>query len=109
MSDVNRKMAKGAAWMLLFKLFERSLSIISIAILARLLLPEDFGLIVMATVVISFVELLRAFNFDSALIQNQKANDQHYNTAWTLNVLSSIIIGVMNRLIQHVLSLWVLN
>lgn len=84
---IGRKMAKGAAWMVGFKLVERSIGMISTIILARILVPEDFGLIAMATAVIAVVEILQAFGFDVALIQNQQATREDYDTAWTLNIL----------------------
>ncbi len=87
LQGIGRKMAKGAAWMVGFKLVERSIGMISTIILARLLIPEDFGLIAMATAVIAVVELLQAFSFDVALIQNQQATREDYDTAWTLNML----------------------
>lgn len=87
MQDVGNKIAKGAAWMVLFKLAERGLGLISTVILARLLLPSDFGLIAMAMAVIAALELLNAFSFDMALIQNPDAQRRHYDTAWTFNVL----------------------
>lgn len=90
MEGLGKKMAKGAAWMLLFKLTERSLGLISTIILARLLLPDDFGLVAMAMSVIAVLELLSAFGFDIVLIQNQKAGRKHYDTAWTFNVLFAI-------------------
>lgn len=84
---IGLKMAKGAAWMVGFKLLERSIGMISTIILARILVPEDFGLIAMATAVIAVVEILQAFGFDVALIQNQHATRADYDTAWTLNLL----------------------
>ncbi len=47
------EMARGAAWMVLFRLFDRSIGIVSTAVLARLLLPADFGLVAMAMSVIA--------------------------------------------------------
>jgi len=81
------KIAKGAVWMVLFKLTERSLGLISTVILARLLVPADFGIVAMATAIIGAVELFTAFSFDAALIQNPDATRKHYDTAWTFNVL----------------------
>ncbi len=69
-----------------FRLLDRSIGIVSVAILARLLVPADFGLVAMATAIIAIIELLSAFSFDMALIQNQQATRAHYDTAWTLNV-----------------------
>ncbi len=89
-------MAKGAAWMVLFKLIERGLGLISTIILARLLIPDDFGLIAMAISIIATLEMLNSFSFDMALIQNPDANRNHYDTAWTFNVIlattSSLIL-----------------
>lgn len=92
---VNKQMAKGAIWMVFFKFVEKGIGLFSTVILARLLLPEDFGLVAMAMVVVAFIELLRAFNFDVALIQNQDASEDHYNTAWTFNVIAGCFIAVI--------------
>ncbi len=81
MENINKKMAKGAAWMVAFKLLERCIGLISTLILVRLLIPEDFGLIAMAMTVIAGLELLRAFNFDVVLIQKQSSDRKYYDTA----------------------------
>ena len=47
-SAVQGRMATGAVWMVLFKLAERSLGLVSTLILARLLMPADFGTVAMA-------------------------------------------------------------
>jgi len=60
-------MARGALWMVLFKLLERSLGLISTLILVRLLSPADFGIVAMATSFIFMAELLAAFGFDLRL------------------------------------------
>jgi lipopolysaccharide exporter len=81
------EMARGAAWMVLFRLFDRSIGIISTVVLARMLLPADFGLVAMAMSVIAIIELATAFSFDVALIQKKDPTREHYDTAWTLNVM----------------------
>ena len=91
MTDLQRRMAAGAAWMILFRLTERSIGFISTLILARLLVPDDFGLVAMATSILAALELLGAFSFDMALIQNQAATRKHYDTAWTFEVLFGVI------------------
>lgn len=88
-------MAKGATWMVGFKLLEKSIGLISTVILARILIPEDFGLVAMAMIVVAFIELMRAFNFDIVLIQNQQATKDHYNTVWSLNVIAAIFIAAL--------------
>lgn len=84
------QIAKGAAWMVLFRLLDRSVGLISTAVLARLLLPNDFGLVAMAMSVIAIIELATAFSFEVALIQMAQPRRQHFDTAWTLNVLIAL-------------------
>lgn len=80
-------MARGAAWMVLFRVFDRSIGIVSTVVLARLLLPADFGLVAMAMSVIALIEMATAFSFDIAVIQKKDPVRGHFDTAWTLNLL----------------------
>lgn len=94
-SNIRAKMARGAVWMVLFKMLERSLGLISTLILARLLVPEDFGLVAMATSLIALLELFAMFGMDTALIQRPEATREHFNSAWTLNVIAGASIATM--------------
>lgn len=87
--------ARGAAWMVLFKVLDRSVGLVSTLVLARLLTPADFGLVAMATAVVALVELMSAFGFDVALIQRRDVTRAHYDTAWTFNVILGVGIGVL--------------
>ena len=99
--NIGRKIAKGAAWMVLFKVTERGLGLISTIILARLLVPSDFGLIAMAMAVIAVLDLLGAFSFDMALIQNLSAERRHYDTVWTFNILFAVFCAALLVLIAE--------
>lgn len=90
MTELKRKMASGAAWLVLFRLCDRGIGFVSTLILARVLVPADFGLVAMATSLLAALEMLGAFSFDLALIQNQKAQRHHYDTAWTFTVVFGV-------------------
>ncbi|MEO8037144.1 MAG: lipopolysaccharide biosynthesis protein [Betaproteobacteria bacterium] len=90
-----RQIAHGAVWMMGLKLLERSIGLVSTVILARLLLPEDFGLVAMAIAVVALLELMTAFGFDTALIQRQQTGREHYDTAWTFNVFFGLAISAL--------------
>lgn len=77
--------------MLLFKVGERTLAIASTAVLARLLVPADFGLVAMAMSLIAGVELFTTFGFDIALIRDREAPRAAYDSAWTLGVIASVV------------------
>ena len=87
--------------MVLLRLLDRSLGLVSTAILARLLMPADFGVVAMAMSIIGLIELATAFSFEVALIQNPDPKRVHYDTAWTLNVLLAIAGAVATVLLAQ--------
>ena len=93
--NVNKEIAKGSVWMLLMRFSIKGLGLISTIILARILMPEDFGLIALAMTVIAFIDLFQTLGVDMALIQNQNAGKAHYNTAWTIKVILGVICGLV--------------
>ena len=95
------EMARGAAWMVAFRLFDRSVGVVSTTILARLLIPADFGLVAMAMSVIAIIELASAFSFEMALIQDPDPQREHFDTAWTLNILIAIGGGVATAAVAY--------
>lgn len=86
--------------MMLLRLSDRSIGLVSTVILARVLTPADFGLVAIAMTVVALIELMSAFGFDTALIQRQQVDRRHYDTAWTFNVL----FGVTSSLLLLVLA-----
>jgi O-antigen/teichoic acid export membrane protein len=94
-TDTHTKMAFGVAWMVGARLAVQMLGVISTLILARLLLPADFGLLAMATSVIALLELMRAFGFDLAIIQREEVDRTHFDSAWTLSVIVGAAIAIL--------------
>jgi O-antigen/teichoic acid export membrane protein len=89
---VQKKMARGALWMILLTFVDRTIALISTLILVRVLSPADFGIVAMALSFIFLAQLISAFGFDVALIHNRDATEDHYHTAWTLNVIMGTVI-----------------
>lgn len=90
--------------MLLFKAAERSLGLVSTMVLVRILSPADFGIVAMAISFIAMAEVLSAFGFDIALIQSQDADESHYHTAWTCNVILGASITAVMTASAHAVS-----
>jgi PST family polysaccharide transporter len=88
-------MAAGAAWMIIMRLCIRGLGFVSMIILARLLVPEDFGLIALATVISYTVEVFSEFNFDVWLIRKPDAERKDYDTVWSMSVVRGFVLGVL--------------
>lgn len=86
---------RGTGWTVGIRWMSKFLGVISLAICARYLTPDDYGLVNMAMVVIGFSQVLVEFGLDASLIRNQSANEQHYNTAWSLKIIQSVLIAMM--------------
>ena len=93
-ANLGQRIAAGAVWAMLYKLVERSLGLVSTLILARILLPSDFGLIAIATSFVAMLELMRMFGFDMALIQLPRVTRDHADTAWTFAATLGLAIAV---------------
>jgi O-antigen/teichoic acid export membrane protein len=94
-ANIGRHMARGAAWMVSMRLVMRGAGLINMAVLARLLVPEDFGLIAMASLFIGLIETFSEFNFDVALFRDQKAERAQYDTAWTLSIIRGLAAAMI--------------
>jgi PST family polysaccharide transporter len=88
-------MAAGAGWMILMRVADRGVGLVSLAVLARLLLPEDFGLVALAVSIIALVDMFGQFGADIALIQNQHAERRHYDSAWSLNLATAMTMSLV--------------
>jgi O-antigen/teichoic acid export membrane protein len=77
--------------MIALRFADRSIGLLSTIVLARLLVPADFGLVALATAMVAAVAVLGEFGFDTALIQNQRADRSHYDTAWTLGLVRGLV------------------
>ncbi len=81
--------------MVALKIADNALGVVSTVVLARLLLPSDFGALAMAMSVIALLELMAAFRFDVAIIQRSEVTRDHLDTAWTFNVMFGIAVGLL--------------
>ena len=67
MGSLGHAVAGGAFWMLTLKLIERGIGAVSTVILARLLVPADFGIVSMAMAVLAFLAGMAAIGVLLAL------------------------------------------
>lgn len=95
LKNLSKEVFKGTKWYAAMRWSIRGLGFISSAILARLLLPEDFGLVAIVMVICGFLSLIFDFGVNWALVQNSKVTDDHFDTAWTLRLMESLAIAAL--------------
>ncbi|MEX0760494.1 MAG: oligosaccharide flippase family protein, partial [Tistlia sp.] len=83
-----QQMLRGSVWMIGMRWVIRGIGLVSTLILARLLAPEDFGLVAMT---LAGMQILTIVFSESglrlALIRHRDPQRVHYDTAWTLNLI----------------------
>lgn len=99
MTAIGKSVATGALWMIALKVIERSIGVISTTILARLLIPADFGLVAMAMALFAILELSGQFGFDHAILRKQDATRSQLDTAWTLTICHGLLSGLVLALL----------
>jgi PST family polysaccharide transporter len=84
-------------------LCQQAITLVSLAILARLLRPSDYGLLGMAVVVTGFVEVFKDLGTSSALVQRKELPDELTNSVFWMNVL----LGFLAAAILAIMAPWV--
>lgn len=87
-------LAKGALWLGSARVITNLLAFLSTLLLARLLTPEDFGLVALATTILTIMSAVTDLSLANALIHHKDPQETHFHTAWTLNLARSMIIGI---------------
>lgn len=82
-----RRVSAGVVFMISGRLVIRCFSVVSTLVLARLLMPEDFGLVALASSIFLIVDLLSSTNFTLVLVRRATVDRDFYDTAWTMNLI----------------------
>jgi lipopolysaccharide exporter len=72
----------------------RVISLVKFLVLARILAPEDFGILAIAAVAVDLLVLLTDLGMVPALVQRRNPERALYDTAWTVNLTRSLVIAV---------------
>ena len=86
MERFREKILSGLGWSIVAQIARQVISFIISVILARLLMPKDFGLIGMIVIFTGFAALFNELGFSGALIQKERTEDRHYSSIFWLNI-----------------------
>jgi O-antigen/teichoic acid export membrane protein len=76
----------------------------STVILARLLTPQDYGLVAMVTAITGFVALFKDMGLSLATIQKAEINHSQVSTLFWLNVAVSLVLALILALAAPIIS-----
>lgn len=108
-SYLSKRARSGVYWYVLNAMGSQGARFLTSIILARLLYPEDFGIMGLVFVVVRLAQRVGEFGFAQVIVQLKRLTDDHIKTAFTLNFILSAVIAVIIFGLAPVFSGWVLR
>lgn len=97
----SRTALKGFGWLGTVRLITRGLSYLKLAIIARFLLPQDFGIFGIVALSLAFFETLTETGVNMALIHKDKALTQNsVDTSFIISIVRGILISTFMALLS---------
>lgn len=90
--DIRNKVLSGAIWKFAERILAQAVSLIVSIYIARLLDPSDYGVVSIVTVFFAFANVLISGGLNTALIQKKDADDEDYNTVFSVSLLVALAI-----------------
>lgn len=93
--SLKNKTVKGASWSFIDSIAGQGITFLVGLVLARLLTPEEYGLIGIITIFIAVFNSIVDSGFSNALIRKNDAKDIDYNTVFISNLVVSVVLFVV--------------
>ena len=95
MTSIRKSVGSGILYTALSRYSNVLISILITAVLARLLTPEEFGVIAIVMVFISFFQLLSNFGLGPAIIQNKELTKSDIQSLFTFSILVGLVLSLL--------------
>lgn len=93
--SMKHRLVTGFAWVMASRILINFLAFASSIVLARLLVPEDFGLVALAVGLGTVVLALTALPISEALISITDLDEHHLHSAFTLGLIRATLLAVL--------------
>lgn len=94
-ADLKQRSVRGGVVTIAAQASKFTLKFGSTMVLARLLVPEDYGLIGMATVIVGFVEYFKDLGLSAATVQRREINHQQISTLFWINLAVGCLVALI--------------
>lgn len=93
--NLKNRAIKGVGWSAIERFFTQGVSFLLQLILARLLMPSDYGIIAMLAIFLQVAQVFVDSGFANALIKKQNCTEQDYSTVFYFNLAISFLIYLL--------------
>lgn len=105
-TTLKNKTIYGFVWSFTELILNQGIQFIIQIILARLLIPEDFGIIGMITVFIALSNSIIDSGFSNALIREKEVTQKDYSTVFHFNLIISVVMYIMLFILSPAISVF---
>ncbi len=88
-----KDVVKGVSWLGGLRISTRILVLLKTLVIARILTPSQFGIFGVATLLLTFVEILTETGINIFLVQNKEKVDRYLGTAWIVSIVRGALIA----------------
>ncbi len=96
-----QKAMKGAKWLALFRTGGQSISWLTTIFVARMLSPEDYGLMEMATIFTGYIFLFSDLGLGAAIVQKKDVSHQDLSSLFWFLFMWAILLGLVCCLLAY--------
>jgi O-antigen/teichoic acid export membrane protein len=89
---LSTRVARGGAWIFALRMGVQFFNVLRLVILARLLVPGDFGLMGIALLGLATLQTFSEPGFRAALVQRKEGAERYLDTAWTISLLRGTLL-----------------
>jgi len=90
-----RTLIRGAVWQVGTRWAIKGIGFFNTVIMARILLPADYGIVAMAMLVVGLIQALMSFGATTALMRKDEISRDEIDSVWTLRTLQSLGMGLV--------------
>ncbi len=101
---LSRRTFSGSIWQFITRFSLQVMSLIQVTILGRLLSPDDFGLMGIATIAILAISTITYTGYEFALVQKPELNPEDIHTAWWIMLIQRVAICVLLLVLAYPLA-----
>lgn len=93
--SIKKEMLQGVLWSAVEKYSSVFISLIISAILARLISPEEFGVVAIASILINFLNIFTDMGIGPAIIQRKDLTEKNLNSIFTYTIVGGFILACL--------------
>lgn len=91
MTSPKQALIRGAMWTVATRWAIKGVGFLNTVVMARLLVPADYGVVAMATLIVALIRAFMDMGAVTALLRKHEVTIDEANAAWTLRLMQSLL------------------